>query len=93
MAIRKKNPVVLTTEQRARKFIENLPLEEKEALYLLLGRIVCRDVKNFYSTKIFKKLTEPYDRNGKAIFTYICQKADKLKVFDNMDDLTLTEEK
>jgi len=83
----------ITKEAKARKLYSDLTIEQKNELYSLLGKISCGEVRNFYSTKIFKNLTKDMDENHKAVMSYICRKVNTIKVFENVDDLILPEEK
>lgn len=81
----------LTKEARAKKIYKDLTDEQKEALYLLVGKIGCGEIKNFYSTRIYKNLVKELSFNQKVIVTYICRKVALVKIFENMDDVILNE--
>lgn len=83
----------VTKEAMARKVYQNFTDEQKADYWTLLGKIACGEVKNFHSTKVFKELTKDLGKDQKSVITYVCKKVDKLKPFENMDDLVLTEGK
>ncbi len=87
-----KRTTKMTKEARAKKLFSELTLEQKNELYFLLGKIICGEVKNFYATKVFRMLTKDLAYNQKAIIAYICRKTNKIKMFEDMDELVLAEE-
>lgn len=93
MATIKKRTTKVTKEALAKKIFKNMILDKKEAFRELLGKILLGEVKNFYSTKIYKTLIKDLTENERAVVTYICVNVSKKEdVFENMEDLTLTEE-
>ncbi len=90
--IGKKRPAKVTKEATAKKLYESLTIEQKNELYSLLGKIACGEVKNFYSTRAFKSITKDMKGDVRNLVSYICRKVSLLNVFENMEDLTLTEE-
>lgn len=92
MATIRKRTTKVTKEAMAKKIYKSLTSEQQEQLYILLGKITCGEVKNFYSTKIFKVLTKDLTNNQKAVVTYICRKNSLVDVFENMEELVLSEE-
>ena len=89
----KKSTTKITKEAMAKKLYEALNGEQKNELYMLLGKIACGEVKNFYSTKSYKWLCKELNENQRIIISYICKKVSMLNTFENMDDLVLAEEK
>lgn len=82
----------VTKEAIAKKLYESLTLDQKNDLYILVGKIACGEVKNFYSTKLFMNLTKDLNKNQRSVVSYICRKHSAVKVFDNVEDLVLAEE-
>lgn len=88
-----KRTTKVTKEAQARKIYESLSDEQKECLYFLLGKIACKEVKNFYSTKVYKNLVKDLDHNQRAVVAYICKELYDLNIFGDMEKLNLIEEK
>ena len=83
----------MTKEAQARKIFDNFTIEQKNELYLFLGRIAVGDIKNFYSTRFYKTLAKELSFNERAVVAYICRKVGQIKMFENMDELVLAEGK
>lgn len=83
----------VTKEAQAKRLYESLTDEQKNRLYFLLGKIACREIKNYYSTKVYKELVKDVTNNQRAVITYICKRVADNDVFENMEKLALIEEK
>lgn len=88
-----KRTTKVTKEARAKKIYDALTIEQKNDLYMLLGKIACGEIKNFYSTKVYKEMIKDFGHNQRAVLTYICRKQGQLNIFENMEELVLIEEK
>ena len=82
----------ITKEAMAKKLYNDLTLEQKNALWGLIGKVACGEVKNFYSTKTYKTLAKGIDENQRIVISYICKKVGLLNVFGDMEDLVLAKE-
>ena len=93
MSTIKKTTKKVTKEAMAKKLYNDLTIDQKNELWALLGRIACGEVRNFYSTKVYKNLSKAVDEEKRAVIEYICRKVNKLEIFDDMTDLVFTKEK
>lgn len=92
MATIGKRTMKLSDEKKAKQLYDELSEEKKADLHTLIGRIVCGQYRNFYSTRLYKNITNSLDKNHRAIVTYICMKVSKAYVFEDVQDLKLFKE-
>lgn len=81
----------MTKEAKAKKIFDGLSDEKREALYVLIGKIACGEIKNFYATKVFKTMAKDFTTDERAVVTYICSKVGRKGLFEDMDELFLVE--
>ena len=97
MSTIRKTTKKVTKEAMAKKIfadlLNELTIEQKNEFWIFLGRIACGEIKNFYSTRIYKKLTKDANNDQRAVIAYICKKTSELKVFEDMTDLLFAKEK
>ena len=87
-----KRTTKVTKEANVKKIYTDLTEEQKAVVRDLVGKIICGEVKNFYSTKMYKTLSKELKDNQRIVVSYICKKASLVDVFENVEDLTLTKE-
>ncbi len=87
-----KRTTKVTKEAQAKKLYQEMTIEQKNELYMMLGKIVCGEIRNFYSTKVYKTFSKDLTKNQMMVLTYICRKTGCMNVFENMEELNFTEE-